>query len=64
MSQEAKLNLHRIAGATKSGYDRNVMGVSIGSTRTKRQRPKAKSNFALIKQINNETSDLQRSHPH
>ena len=51
MSQEAKLNLHRIAGATKSGYDRNVMGVSIGSTRTKRQRPKAKSNFALIKQI-------------
>ena len=30
----------------------------------KRQRPKSKSNFALIKQINNETSDLQRSHPH
>ena len=52
------INLHRFAGATKSGYERHGIGTFIRNPRSKRQRPKSKSNFALIKQINNETSDL------
>ena len=51
MNQDAKLNLYRLTGATKSGYEKTVTGVSIYDPRTKRQRPKSKSNLALIKQI-------------
>ena len=51
MNLDAKLNLHRLTGATKSGYDRNTVGASISDPRIKRQRPKAKSNLALIKQM-------------
>jgi len=52
------INLHRAAGATKSGYERHGIGTFIRNPHAKRQRPKSKSNFALIKQINNETSSL------
>ena len=45
------INLHRVAGATKSGYERNGTGTFIRNPHAKRQRPKSKSNFALIKQI-------------
>lgn len=51
MNSDALLKLHRCSGATNTGYNRNVKGARILDLRTKRQRPKAKSNLALIKQI-------------